>query len=128
MAERFGTALRRHRREAGKTLGDLARLLGVSIVYISDVERGNRRPLSNERILKIAEFLGVKPRYLIKAADRERGFIEYDMAEASELEADVVSGLVGGLARGGVSTSQLQRIQSILRNREVGDGGLDDDD
>ena len=128
MAERFGTALRRHRREAGKTLGDLARLLGVSIVYISDVERGNRRPLSNERILKIAEFLGVKPRHLIKAADRERGFIEYDMAEASELEADVVSGLVGGLARGGVSTSQLQRIQSILRNREVGDGGLDDDD
>lgn len=128
MAERFGTALRRHRREAGKTLGDLARLLGVSIVYISDVERGNRRPLSNERILKIAEFLGVQPRHLIKAADRERGFIEYDMAEASELEADVVSGLVGGLARGGVSTSQLQRIQSILRNREVGDGGLDDDD
>ena len=122
MPERFGSTLRRHRRQAGKTLGDLARLLGISIVYVSDVERGNRRPLSNARILKAAGFLGADPGHLIRAADRERGFIEYDMARAGELEADVVGGLMSGLARGGISNSQLEGIKKILRDGETDDG------
>ena len=57
MPERFGEMLREQRRQAGRTLGHLSKLLGVSVVYLSDVERGNRKPLNNERILKVAEFL-----------------------------------------------------------------------
>ncbi len=122
MAERFGDLLRKHRRKAGKTLGDIAKLLGVSVVFLSDVERGNRRPLSNDRIVKIASFLGQDPTPLIEAADRERGVIEYDIRKARPLEADVVGGLVAGLARGGITDDQLHEIQRILN------GGVDDDE
>jgi len=121
MQERFGELLRKKRRKAGKTLGDLHRLLGISVVYLSDVERGNRKPLSNERILKIAEYFGQDATDLIEAADWERGVIEYDIKNARPLEADVVGGLVSGLARGGVSDEQLLTIQEILKKKDGGE-------
>jgi transcriptional regulator with XRE-family HTH domain len=118
MPERFGETLRKLRRKAGKTLGDIARELRVSVVYLSDVERGNRKPFSNDRIVQIAELLGDDPRELIDAAGVERGFIEYDIRRASPLEANVVGGLVAGLARGGVTDEQLKDIQTILNEHK----------
>ena len=121
MPERFGEALRRARREAGKRLSDIANLLGVSVVYVSDVERGNRRPFNNDRILRVARLLQTDAASLIAAADQERGVIEYDITKAPPLEADVVGGLVSGLARGGVTDHQLRRIKNILRKADDGD-------
>jgi transcriptional regulator with XRE-family HTH domain len=116
---RFGDVLRQLRRKADKTLGEVARMLDVSTVYLSDVERGNRKPFTRERILKIAGFLEVDASDLLKAADRERGVIEYDIKNASSpLEAEVVGGLVTGLARGGVSKKQLLDIQDILKEQD----------
>jgi transcriptional regulator with XRE-family HTH domain len=114
MPRRFGEVLRRLRREAGKTLGDIARLLEVSTVYVSDVERGNRRPFARDRILKIADFLEKDPGSLLTAADCEKGVIEYDIKNASSREAKVVGDLVTGLARGGITKDQLNRFQKIL--------------
>jgi transcriptional regulator with XRE-family HTH domain len=114
MPERFGDLLRKQRRKAEKTLGDIADLLGLSVVFVSDVERGNREPFTNDRIVKIAAYLNVDPTPLMEAADRERGFIEYDIRKARPLEADVVGGLVAGLARGGVSDEQLHKIRDVL--------------
>ena len=116
MPERFGDALRKTRRNAEKTLGDVAKLLDLSVVYVSDIERGNRRPFSNERILKVARFLKADPAQLIAAADIERGVIEYDITRAKPLEASVVGDLVSGLARGGVTDDQLQKIKKILKD------------
>ena len=118
MAERFGDALRRTRQDAGRTLGDVARLLDKSVVYVSDVERGNRRPFNNERIIKVASFLEADPAPLISAADIERGVIEYDISNAKPLEAKVVGDLVSGLARGGVTEDQLKEIGTILEDSE----------
>jgi len=116
--QRFGEALRQFRREAGKTLGDVARLLSVSTVYVSDVERGNRKPFAHERIVRIARFLEKDPGPLLAAADQERGVIEYDITNADPLEAKVVGGLVTGLARGGISKGQLNKINDILKERD----------
>ncbi len=116
MPERFGDVLRRARHDDGKTLGDVAGMLGVSVVYVSDVERGNRRPFSNERILKIAEFVNADPAPLIAAAVVERGAIEYDFTKAEPLEASVVRDLVSGLARGGITNDQLNKIKKILED------------
>ena len=117
MAERFGDLLRRLRRKADKTLGDVARELGISVVYLSDVERSNRKPFTNARLIKLAMFLEADAEALIEAADKERGIIEYDIRRASPLQADVVGGLVAGLARGGVSDEQLESIRTILKER-----------
>jgi len=118
MPERFGDALRKARQDAGRTLGDVARLLDVSVVYVSDVERGNRRPFSNERIITVAGFLNADPATLISAADIEKGIIEYDISKAKPLEARVVGDLVSGLARGGVTEDQLEQIRTILEDSE----------
>jgi len=120
MPQRFGELLRKLRRKSDKTLGDVARMLGVSVVYLSDVERGNRKPFNNDRIVKIAEYLAEDAADLIEAADRERGFIEYDIRKARPLEADVVGGLVAGLARGGITDEQLHNIRNILQKDETG--------
>lgn len=116
MSERFGDALRRNRHDAEKTLGDVAELLGVSVVYVSDVERGNRGPFSNERIIKVAELVNTDPAPLIAAAAAERGVFEYDIANAKPLEAAVVRDLVSGLARGGFTDEQLEQIKKILED------------
>ena len=118
MPERFGDALRRTRHDAKKTLGDIAKLLGVSVVYVSDVERGNRRPFGNERILKIAKFVETDPAPLISAAVIERGVIEYDITKAKPLEVAVVGNLVSGLAREGVTDEQLEKIKKILEDSD----------
>ena len=118
MSDRFGEALRRTRQNAKKTLGDVARLLDISVVYVSDVERGNRRPFNNNRILRIASFLNADPAPLIAAADVEKGVIEYEISKAKPLEAAVVGDLVSGLARGGVTDHQLEKIKEILKDSE----------
>ena len=116
MPKGFGDALRKSRHDAEKTLGDVANLLGISVVYMSDVERGNRGPFSNERILKVAEFVNTDPAPLITAAAAERGVFEYDITNANPLEAAVVRDLVSGLARGGFTDDQLEKIKKILED------------
>lgn len=49
----FGTELRRIRREAGKTLEDIANIMKVSIPHVSDIERGRRSPPPRLMIAKI---------------------------------------------------------------------------
>ena len=78
----------------------------------------SRRPFSNERILKIARLLEADPAPLIAAAYVEKGVIEYDISKARPLEARVVGDLVSGLARGGVTEDQLERIRTILKDSE----------
>ena len=67
-AKRFSTTLRRIRRERKKTLHELAGVLGLSIVYLSDIERGNQRPLRNPRIKRLRAWLGADPAPLLDAA------------------------------------------------------------
>ena len=67
------------------------------------------------RAVRITRYLKTDAASLIAAADQERGVIEYDITKARPLEADVVGGLVSGLARGGVTDYQLRKIRTILR-------------
>lgn len=53
----FGTILRSARERSGKSQADLARFLGVSVQYVSDVERSVRTPFTREKCLAAAHFL-----------------------------------------------------------------------
>ncbi len=78
----FGVLLRDVRGKSGKTLGQVAEHLGVSIPYLSDVERGNRPPLVTARILKLATFLGTDPAPLLIAASKPGGVIDLDLGRS----------------------------------------------
>ena len=67
---------------------------------------------------KSPRLLEADPAPLIAAADVEKGVIEYYISKAKPLEARVVGDLVSGLARGGVTEDQLERIRTILKDSE----------
>lgn len=64
MANEYGNELRRIRLEKGISLRRLARDLGVSAAYISDVERGNRLPLPEDSTAKALKILKAKSEIL----------------------------------------------------------------
>ena len=112
----FGRLLRQHRKLAGKTLGQVARKLGVSVVYVSDVERGNRAPFVTPRIVSAARFFHAGTENLLQAAAKERGFFEFDVSAASPKAMQALS----GLARRDVTDDQWDEIVRILNEHKSG--------
>ncbi|MBX6423334.1 helix-turn-helix transcriptional regulator [Thermosulfurimonas sp. F29] len=66
----FGVALREARKHAGLRLSDVAGMMGWSVVYLSDIERGRRNPPAPEKIVKLAEILKIPAGVLLEAAAR----------------------------------------------------------
>jgi transcriptional regulator with XRE-family HTH domain len=71
----FGETLRKTREAEGMGLRELARRIGKSQGYLSDVEKDKVAPPSLEVILAIAEALQADKWELLRAADREVDFI-----------------------------------------------------
>lgn len=92
----FGERLRALRKKAGKTLGDIAEGLGVSVVYVSDVERGNRPPLRPDLIDRAAGLLGGDAAELHKLAAEVRGAFELRTDRMPEPAKEFVAGLARG--------------------------------
>jgi transcriptional regulator with XRE-family HTH domain len=122
MKGHFGKVLRQLREEAKVSMGTLARHLEISVAYLSDVERGNRAPLTNERILNAAEFLHAEAGPLLEVAAESRGYYELSASELSPQGRQVGATLMRGwptytdkhfeeIAR------LLQRIDAMERNR-----------
>lgn len=111
-SQRFGETLRKRRNAAGKTLGDIARFLGVSIPYVSDVERGARAPWDEKRIRAVAAFLGTDPDGLLAAAAESRGAFELDASRASRTKREVGIALMRGWT--GWDDEDLSKLKAFL--------------
>jgi transcriptional regulator with XRE-family HTH domain len=92
----FGERLRALRKKADKTLGDVAEILGVSVVYMSDVERGNRPPLRHDLIDKVAVVLCGDAGELHRLAAEVRGAFELRTDRMPERAKEFVAGLARG--------------------------------
>lgn len=97
-------------------MSEVALRLEVSVVYVSDVERGNRAPLTPERILRTAHFLGVDPEPLLIAAARSRGAFELDATRVSGKAREVGAALMRGWKD--LNDEDLEKIARIVRRRE----------
>jgi transcriptional regulator with XRE-family HTH domain len=80
----FGETVRSVREEKGLSLTSLAKNLGVTKVYVSDVERGRRAPFNLTRIMQVSEFLGCDPFDLYVLAVRSRGHVVLPTADISD--------------------------------------------
>ena len=80
----FGEKIREARSEKGISLTELAKQLGVTKVYVSDVERGRRAPFNLMRIRQVSEILGCDPFDLYVLAVRSRGHVTLPTADISE--------------------------------------------
>ena len=101
----FGCLLRVARERTGRSQTDVAKFLGVSVTYVSDVERGNRPPLVRSKILEVARFLDTKPHGLIVAASQWHGVFELPYG--------------GGSIRESVAASLSARWESLTLNQLV---------
>lgn len=68
MATTLGEKLKKHRLEKGYSLDDLARESGTSKSYLWELENRDTRKPSAEKVVKIAEVLGVTTEYLLDEA------------------------------------------------------------
>jgi transcriptional regulator with XRE-family HTH domain len=116
MRTNFGSLLRKARRQAGKTMSDLAVHLDVSVVFISDVERGNRHPLTPERIVSVCEFLEIDPEPLLIEGAKSRGAFELDAKQVSGKAREVGAALMRGWKD--LNDEDLEKIASVVRRRE----------
>lgn len=66
----LGDMVRQERRQRGLTLAELGRAVGLSMSYISDIERGNRAPTTDTVLSALAAGLDVDPDGIYYAAGR----------------------------------------------------------
>ena len=76
----FGQRVRERRRERELTLRSLAEACGLSVAYLSDVERGRTRP-SLKTLVRIAAALGTTPSDLM-AGTEALGDVTHDALPA----------------------------------------------
>jgi transcriptional regulator with XRE-family HTH domain len=103
-AQSFGAEVRRLRESRRLTQDELADLAGVSQQYISDTERGIRRP-EVERIDAIAEALRV-PAYSLRALAGHSGM---DGAAVDNGEAELVA------AYRGADDAQREQVLRVVK-------------
>lgn len=70
LREVYGTLIRRLRGRQGRTLSDVAARAGVSVAYLSEIERGLKEP-SSEVLEAVCTALGSSIAHLVGAAHRE---------------------------------------------------------
>ena len=66
----FGRLVRRERMVRGIGLREMAKKVGVSPTYLSQIERGEFKPPTEDKVRKIAEIIGQDPDELLALAGR----------------------------------------------------------
>lgn len=116
--EHFGQVLRRRRREKELTLQHIADVLGVSVVFISEVERGTKPPLAPAAIDALRRILGDVSE-LHEAADASRKVVQLDLREKSAAHRRVATKLARQWSSMG--PRQLRRLEEFFDSVEGGE-------
>ena len=66
--EKFSERLREARKKANKTQEDVAQAMGVTIQWVSDIER-ERRTTTPEKLAALCEYYGISADYLLGLKD-----------------------------------------------------------
>lgn len=112
----FGRYLRRRRLGADLTLREVAAKLGITRVYLGEVERGVRATLPEKYWPKLVK---VVPDVTMEELARENATskpIQMDLSEAPEHYTDLAMSLARRVQTQSLSKDQLSEIMRILRS------------
>lgn len=116
----FGAVLRGLRVARGMSLSELANTLGVSVVYVSRVEKGKTPPFTTKRIFDAAHALSVDASVLLIAAAKSRGYFEVPFFERSPVGRRVVVALQEmSHASADISDDYVKGVLGPMVKREV---------
>jgi transcriptional regulator with XRE-family HTH domain len=114
----YGQLFRQTREATGRSQRDLAAETGINRVYISDVERGKRRPFLVSTTREIADTMGVNPMPLMVLATIDRGLDPGMLLGAKPESVDLLLRLTDLLPA--LSPANVADLKATLR--EIADG------
>lgn len=114
----FPEVMKEKRKRLHLTLGDVAKAIGYTVSYVSDVERRRRAPFEDDKLKILAELFQMPAQELIEAAQLTRG-ITLNSPPDDPLHREQQEAALA-LARSWrrLSKRQLQRIVEVAVNEE----------
>ena len=112
----FGEIIREARQGAGLSLEKLAGRLGVTKVYVSDVERGMRKPFTQPRIEKVASILGLDAEELSRAAAKRREYVTLPTDDCCDAKVRLAGSL--GHVWSSMTAEHAVRVQEVISRSE----------
>ena len=98
------------------TLKQIAERMGASAVYVSDIERGNRRPLRPDVLANIAAAYDMDLERVTRLALASRDSVQLDTRDASAEKRDVAVTLARSWEN--LSPDDLDEIRKVLERND----------
>lgn len=117
--ETFGEFLQKKREENDITLREMARKLGVSAPFLSDVEKGRAAPLTKERLEKVAIILDLSPEEqneMYTIVSKQKNIVAPDVSDY--VMRDYVSAALRTARDLNAGEAEWQRFVEELKRRE----------
>jgi PTS system nitrogen regulatory IIA component len=93
----FGPTIRLLRQAKGISLREMARQLGVSPAFLSQIEAGRQHKIPKARIVQVADMLGVSQGYLLGTAKQVHPDLIKFLSETPEAAEFMVAAMKSGL-------------------------------
>lgn len=113
-AHEFGRYLRQCRVDANVSLRAAARAIGVSAVYLGEVERGVRPPLREEHWDAVLRAVPLVRREKLERFSVRSKPVQLDLRNAPPAYRDLGAALARRIDRRNLSQTELERLMSIL--------------
>jgi hypothetical protein len=114
----FGTYLRRMRVASGRSLRDVASALGISHVYLGEVERGVRGPLREEHWAALIKAIPALTRAELERNAAASRPLEVDISDAPPRYQDLAMALARRLKNRDLTGAQISRLLKVLKDDE----------
>lgn len=121
LSETFSSFIRNLRIETKLSMGQVARDLGITVVYYSEVEAGKKPPFPEKKVSyqKLANVLKGSADELARMAENDREKRNYvKLFDCDNETADVAVSFGRCLSNKKLNAKQLQRIRDILKDGE----------
>jgi transcriptional regulator with XRE-family HTH domain len=112
---RFGAYLRRMRIRGGYSLREVARAVGISHVYLGEVERGVRGPLNPEHWDALLKAIPELDRAELEREAVSSRPLQVDLASAPPRYQDLALALARRFKRRDLSRDQIDRLLKVLK-------------
>lgn len=110
----FGRYIRRQRAVADVSLRSVARALGVSAVYLGEVERGVRPPLKEEHWDALIRAVPTIERSTLERLTAKAKPIQLDLRDSPPQYQDLALALARRIEKQNISKVDLEKLISIL--------------
>lgn len=113
----FGRYIRRQRAVADVSLRSAAKTLGVSAVYLGEVERGVRPPLKEEHWDALIRAVPTIERSTLERLTAKAKPIQLDLRDSPPQYQDLALALARRIEKQNISKVDLEKLISILREK-----------